>query len=89
MIAVNIIDELKKIVGDSYVSTAPEDLYMYSFDMTESEPGKPDVIVLPYTTEEVQKIVMLANDAKIPIVPYVSAANIGGLTIPILLRTPW
>ena len=75
------IKELKGIVGDSYVSVAAEDIYMYSYDMTENGPGNPEVIIMPSSTEEIQKIVLLANKKKISIVPYISGANIGGLTI--------
>ncbi|MHA1268359.1 MAG: FAD-binding oxidoreductase [Candidatus Helarchaeota archaeon] len=83
MLSVDVIKELENIVGTPFVSTAPEDLYIYSNDMTESEPGNPDVIVMPSSVEEVQKIVQLANELKIAIIPYISGANIGGLTIPI------
>ncbi|MHA1311078.1 MAG: FAD-binding oxidoreductase [Candidatus Helarchaeota archaeon] len=81
MLSIDVIKELENIVGAPFVSTAPEDLYIYSRDMTESEPGNPDAIVMPSSVEEVQKIMQLANELKIPVVPYVSGANIGGLTI--------
>lgn len=82
MISLNIIEEIQKIIGEGFVSNNPEDLFMYASDMTEEEPVQPDLIAMPETAEEVQKIVILANEAKIPIVPYIAGANIGGLTIP-------
>jgi glycolate oxidase len=51
--------------------------------MTQAKPNWPDVVVLPKSLEEVQAIVCLANEEKIPITPYVAGGNIGGLTIPL------
>lgn len=79
----SVVEELKKIVGDEHVSTAEADLYIYSQDMTEHEPSKPDFIVMPDGVEEVQKILRLANREKIPVIPFTGGANIGGLTIPL------
>lgn len=78
-----LIKELQNIVGEEWVSNRPEDLIIYSRDMTENEPCKPDYVVMPKTAEEVQKIVNLANNKKIPVTPYVAGANVGGLAIPI------
>ncbi|MFX0140527.1 MAG: FAD-binding oxidoreductase, partial [Candidatus Hodarchaeota archaeon] len=78
----SLINELQKIVGEEWVTDRPEELIIYSKDMTENEPSKPEVVVMPKTTEEVQKIVKLANEKKIPITPYVAGANVGGLAIP-------
>jgi hypothetical protein len=52
---------LAKIVGEDYVSNRPEELYIISRDPGAQPPRKVDYIAMPKTTEEVQKIVMLAN----------------------------
>jgi len=75
--------ELEKIVGQNWVSDFPEELHNYSSDMTESLPGEPEFVVMPNTVEEVQAIVEKANEYKIPLVPFVAGANVGGLTIPL------
>jgi len=80
MIDEKIASELMKIVGEDFVSTDPEDLYIYSYDMTEEPAGNPEAIVMPKTPEEIQKLLYVANENKIPVIPYISAANIGGLT---------
>jgi len=80
MINEKIASDLRNIVGDDFVSTDPEDLYIYSYDMTEEPQGNPEAIVMPKTPEEIQKLLYIANEYKIPVIPYVSAANIGGLT---------
>ena len=78
-----VLAELEKIVGADFVSKALPDLYSYSQDMTENEPSWPDFVVMPGSVEEVQEVLRLANREKIPVVPIVGGANIGGLTIPL------
>ena len=78
-----IVAELEKIVGAEHVSTALSDLYSYSQDMTENEPSWPDFVVMPGSVEEIQEILRLANREKVPVIPIVGGANIGGLTIPL------
>ncbi|MBN2151916.1 MAG: FAD-binding oxidoreductase [Candidatus Lokiarchaeota archaeon] len=77
-----IKQELVKIVGDRWVSDDVEVLSNYGRDMTENEPNRPDFVVLPDTVDHIQRIVKLANEKKIPLIPYVAGANVGGLTIP-------
>ena len=78
-----IVEKLERIVGSEYVSTNEADLHIYSQDMTQAEPSSPDVVVMPQSLEEVQAIVAVANEDKIPITPYVAGGNIGGLAIPL------
>jgi len=62
-----IIDALTKIVGQEYIMTSPEDLYSYSYDATPGFQNLPDAVVRPANTEEVSKILALANSNKIPV----------------------
>jgi len=78
-----ILKKLEKIVGQDYVSNKPEDLFIYSQDSGASLPRPVDYVVMPITVEEVQKIVLLANEDKIPIVPMGAGMTLSGLTIPI------
>ncbi len=78
-----VVKKLHDVVGPEFVSTDREDLYIYSFDMTEEQPKDPEAIVMPENPKDVQGILKIANEYKIPVTPYVSAANIGGLTIPL------
>jgi len=78
-----ITEKLKEIVGKEWVSDHPEELLVYSYDMTENPAHQPDFVVMPKTVEEISAIVKLANENKIPIVPFVTGSNVGGLTIPL------
>ncbi len=77
-----VLKELIDLVGEEYVMDNYASLFIYSGDMTENIPHLPEFVVAPLTVEEIQQIVVLANREKIPIVPFVSGANLGGLTIP-------
>lgn len=73
---------LTEIVGDGYVSNKEEELYIYSQDPGMMDPHKPDYIVLPKTTKEVERIIKLANKIKIPVVPVGGMLSLSGLVIP-------
>lgn len=78
-----IYKALAEIVGEDYVSNRPEELYIYSSDPGTTEPRRPDYVVMPKTTEEVQKIVKLANQERIPVVPMGAGLTLTGLTLPL------
>ncbi len=54
-----LIKELEKIVGEENVLHSHMDLMLYSYDAS-LEKGKPDVVVLPSSTEEVSKVMALS-----------------------------
>ncbi|VBB09223.1 Hypothetical protein LUCI_4513, partial [Lucifera butyrica] len=66
-----VIDELKKIVGEKYVYTDSDKLEPYSHDeVTDPHYVKlPEVVVLPATAQEVAAVVKLANRTLVPLVP--------------------
>jgi glycolate dehydrogenase FAD-linked subunit len=85
----SILTQLQKIVGKDGVLSTPEDLAVYSYDGTFAE-HRPDVVVLPRSTEQVSKVVMLAAQEHIPLVTRgmgsgMAAASVpfdGGITLP-------
>lgn len=78
-----ILKDLHNIVGKEFATNSPEDLYIYSQDPGASLPRSVDFVVMPKTTEEVQKIVKLANEEKIPLVPMGGGLTLSGLIIPV------
>ena len=77
-----IYERLTEIVGEDYVSNKEEELFIYSQDPGMMDPHKPDYVVLPKTTKEVEQILKLANKQKIPVVPIGGALSLSGLVIP-------
>lgn len=80
----NVVEALKKIVGDDYVLTDTGDLLTYSYDGTPDQPQvMPEVVVLPETTEEIVEIVKLAKAEDFHIYTRGSGTNLSGGTIPL------
>jgi glycolate oxidase len=80
MLAKSILNELQDTVGKDRCLTAPEDLLVYSHDVFCDR--KPDVVILPTTTEEVSRVLKLANREQIPVTPRGSATGLSGMCVP-------
>jgi len=79
-----IIGKLVNIVGERYVITSKEKIETYSKDETPPQYSHmADVVVIPKNTEEIAKIVKLANIELIPITPRGGGTGVSGGAIPI------
>jgi glycolate oxidase len=80
-----VINQLKEIVGTDHVFTEKEDLFCYTYDGSFSftKPSFPGVVVKPKNTEEVSRIVKLANNLEIPLIPRGAGSNLSGGTVPL------
>ncbi|MDA3896537.1 MAG: FAD-binding oxidoreductase [Desulfobacteraceae bacterium] len=76
----DLITRLGKIVGSRFVSGAAEERYLYSMDPGTMPAAAPDAVVMPANTDEVQQVVLLANELKVPIVPMGAGLVLSGLT---------
>ena len=74
--------KLEKIADSTRVFTDSEFLAGYASDTSHSSTKKPDVVVKVLSTEEVQKVVKLANEFKIPVTPRSSGVGFYGAGIP-------
>jgi glycolate oxidase len=77
-----VYEALVEIVGKDHVSSQPEELFIYSWDLGTTEPHRPDYAVSPRTAEDIQKIVQLANKERIPVVPLGGGLSLAGLAVP-------
>lgn len=83
MIKHDILRKLEDLIGKEFVSDKHEDLFIYSQDSGASVPRSVDFVAMPSKVEQVQNIVKLANEEKIPIVPMGGGMTLSGLTIPV------
>ena len=83
----NLIDKLSRIVGPDRIRTEPEHLEEVCWDalsasrihpLKRPETASPLCVVLPRSTAEVREIVQLANDEKVPMVPYGGGSGLMG-----------
>jgi hypothetical protein len=75
-------DKLVAIVGVENFSDDPKALESYAKDFSFQPAGVPEYAVKPKDTEEVQKIIQVANDHSLPVVPVSSWVHFHGATIP-------
>lgn len=77
----NTLTQLEKIVSKDGVLFTPEDLAVYGYDGTFVE-HRPDVVVLPNTTEQVSQVVQLAARERIPLVTRGMGSGMAAASVP-------
>ncbi len=77
-----ILESLKAIVGTDNVSSCLADRITHSFDATQQQ-FLPDIVVHAATTDEVSRVVRLANAERIPILPRGAGSGFTGGSLPI------
>jgi FAD/FMN-containing dehydrogenase len=75
-------DKLVAIVGVENFSDDPKALEAYARDFSLEPAGAPEYAVKPKSTEEVSKVIKVANDHSLPVVPVSSWVHFHGATIP-------
>ena len=77
-----LVEELIKIVGKANVLTTPEDLAVYGYDGTFQE-ARPEVVVLPESTDQLSEVVKLAATTHTPVVPRGMGSGLAAGTVPL------
>ncbi len=77
-----IVKELKAIVGPDNLFTSPEELVVYSYDATQRE-SLPWAVARPASTDEISKILLLANRDYFPVIPRGAGTGMSGGSVPI------
>ena len=77
-----IKQRLEEIVGEGHVIDDPKALEIYIEDSSSALKRAPNYVVQPAGTAEVQKIVQLANEEKMPIIPSSSGIHRNGGAMP-------
>ncbi len=77
-----IRQRLKEIVGDQHVLTSDVDLMLYGYDAY-LETSRPDVVVIPETTEQVSRIARLAYEAEVPVTARGAGTCLSGGPVPL------
>src|SRR5690625_6909573 len=78
-----LIDKLTSVTEKNRVSTNQTILEQHSKDESYHTPVLPDVVVYPTSKEEVQEIVHIAQEQKIPVVPFGIGSSLEGHSIPV------
>jgi FAD/FMN-containing dehydrogenase len=79
-----IIKGLADIVGAENVSDDPQVLQWYSKDSSLSRPRLPQYVAKPQNTDEIQKVIQMANEHRVPVFTCSSGVHFYGNSIPVL-----
>ena len=80
MVSTSLTDEFRSIVGNEWFLDTPEDLATYSYDGFLLE-FRPDAVIIPENTDEISKIMRVANREKLNIIPRGAGTNITGTSV--------
>ncbi|MCI0706290.1 MAG: FAD-binding protein [Ignavibacteriae bacterium] len=94
MIPASTLVKLKNIVGQGNFLDSPEDKIAYSYDGTQLISKSPDAVLIPRSTDDISKILTLANEDGFAVVPRGSGSGLSGGAIPVensvvLLMNHW
>ncbi len=73
-----LAEELVRVVGSRYVLSTPMSLALYECDAETMDVARPDLVVLPKSTAEVQQVVQLANKYSVPFTARGAATGLSG-----------
>lgn len=82
MLAPEIIEKLRIVVGPKGLLDLPQDLTLYEYDGS-VDTHAPECVVFPRSTEEVVRIVKIAAEYKIPLVGRGAGTGLSGGVIPV------
>ncbi len=77
-----VVQELSSLLGARHVLHSPYDLMLYEYDAS-IDRSRPDIVVLPATTEEIASIVKIAARYEVPVVPRGAGTGLSGGAIPL------
>lgn len=83
MIPAPVLKELSHIVGPRHLTTQHEDLSRYASDATKLE-FMPDAVAFPGNSEEVSRILLLANREYFPVIPRGAGTGASGGVLPVM-----
>src|SRR4030066_300026 len=82
MLSESLIRSLKGIAGSDNVLTSKEDRFCYAYDAT-NQIFLPDAVVFPSNTEDVSRILKLANTERFYVTPRGAGTGLSGGSIPV------
>lgn len=78
----HIQEKLIAITGNAYAKTSIAQKLAYSYDATANFQALPDLILSPGSTEEIQAIIKICSEYRIPIISRGSGTNLAAGTVP-------
>jgi len=80
----DLLQQLRAIAGDSNVLLTPEAIEPYTHDEVIGLRAEPEVVVRATCTEQVSRILRLANERLVPVTPRAGGMGLSGGSVPVL-----
>jgi len=77
-----LVNELQALLGTTHVLHTPYDVALYEYDAS-IDHARPDIVVFPADSQDVAKIVKLANRYQVPVIPRGAGTGLSGGAIPL------
>ncbi len=77
-ISPTVLSELRAVVGQRWVLTAPAELETYASDATPTKRNRPGAVVLPGSHDEVVSVMRLLHDHRVPFVARGAGTGLSG-----------
>jgi len=78
----DLLNKMAAFLAADQLLTAEEDLGVYAFDGTAMLHQRPGCIVLPDSTEQISRVMTLANEYEVPVVTRGSGTGLAGGSVP-------
>ncbi|MGZ8782935.1 MAG: FAD-binding oxidoreductase, partial [Gaiellaceae bacterium] len=77
-------EALAGALGDrGRVSDGDSERDLHAADITFHRPQRPDLVVYPLSTEEVSRVLAVANERRVPVTPFGAGSSLEGHVIPV------
>jgi D-lactate dehydrogenase (cytochrome) len=73
---------LETLGEDARVSDGDSERDLHASDISFHRPRRPDLVVYPASTEEVSRVLALANERRVPVTPFGAGSSLEGHVIP-------
>ncbi len=79
---VEVAEALREALGADAVKDGDSERDLHSADISFHEPRRPDLVVYPSSTEDVSRVLVIANENLIPVTPFGVGTSLEGHIIP-------
>ncbi len=79
-----LVEKLRAVMGEDGVFTDAETLTPFASDYTEDFVFMPEVAVLPRSAEQIQALMRIASEFRIPVTPRAGGTGLSGGALPVL-----
>ena len=74
---------IREAIGDEPVRDGDSERDLHGADFSFHEPHRPDFVVYPGSTDDVSRVLAIANELRVPVTPFGAGTSLEGHVIPV------